>query len=201
MRKISLAAFLLATFALANAAAAQTGGTNPSGTTAPSGTAAKTSTDPKEVMMLGTVVSAANPDYVIIKVASGNQKFKFKDGAARPANLKPGMQVTMWVDEDDADDNPPGEKPESETYTVSRMTVADAAPPPAPVAETPPAPTPAPATPPPAETPKTTPAPTTTSAPTRTELPDTASPLAAVGILGLLALIGAVGVRWRRLSM
>ena len=124
MRTIILAAFLLATLVVVPTAGAQTSG----GTSTPT-----TTGDPKEVMMIGTIVSAANPDYLIIKVASGNQKFKFKDKAMRPADLKPGTQVTMWVDEDDADDNPPGEKPESETYTVYRMTVADATPPPAPV--------------------------------------------------------------------
>jgi LPXTG-motif cell wall-anchored protein len=187
-KKISLAAFLLATLAWANAAGAQTSG----GTSTPT-----TTGDPKEVMMIGTIVSAANPDYLIIKVASGNQKFKFKDKAMRPADLKPGTQVTMWVDEDDADDNPPGEKPESETYTVYRMTVADAAPPPAPA--TTPTPAPAASAPPPAEPAQ--PAPTTPAPAARAELPDTASPLTAFAILGLLALIGAVGVRRRRHSM
>jgi LPXTG-motif cell wall-anchored protein len=149
-------------------------------------------------MMMGTVVSAANPDYLIIKVASGNQKFKFKDKAMRPADLKPGTQVTMWVDEDDADDNPPGEKPESETYTVYRMTVADATPPPAPVTP-PPTPAPAASAPPPAEPAQ--PAPTTPAPAARDELPNTASPLTAMAILGLLALIGAIGVRRRRHSV
>jgi hypothetical protein len=188
---MTLAALLVA-FALVHAAGAQTTG----------GTSTKTtpaSSDPKEVMMLGTIVSAANPDYLIIKTASGNQKFKFKEGVTRPADLKPGMQVTMWVDEDDADDNPPGEKPESETYTVYRMTVADAAPPPAPV-EPPATPAPAQTTPPPAPAQPAQPAPSQ-PAPTRESLPDTASPLTGIAILGILALIGAIGVRRRRLSL
>jgi len=199
MKTISLAAFLLAAFTWVNPVGAQTpGGTSTPETSTPTKTA--DGKDPKEVMMLGTIVSAASPDYLIIKTASGNQKFKFKSGVTRPANLKPGMQVTMWVDEDDADDNPPGEKPESETYTIYRMTVADAVPPPAPATETPPAPAATPSTPPPAEpapqrTP-TTPAPTT-----HAELPDTASPLTAIALMGLLALIGAIGVRRRRHSL
>jgi len=188
MRTIILAAFLLATLVVVPTAGAQTSG----GTSTPT-----TTGDPKEVMMIGTIVSAANPDYLIIKTAAGNQKFEFKDKAMRPADLKPGTQVTMWVDEDDADDNPPGEKPESETYTIFRMTVADAASPPAP--ETPATPAPAASTPPPAEPAQ--PAPTTPAPATRDELPDTASPLTAVAIMGLLALIGAIGVRRRRHSM
>jgi LPXTG-motif cell wall-anchored protein len=188
MKSIILAAFLLATIAV-NTAGAQTSG----GTSTPT-----TTGDPKEVMMIGTIVSAANPDYLIIKTAAGNQKFKFKDKAMRPADLKPGTQVTMWVDEDDADDNPPGEKPESETYTIFRMTVADAAPPPAPAAT--PTPAPAASTPPPPAEPAQ-PAPTTPAPVARETLPDTASPLTAFAIIGLLALIGAIGVRRRRHSM
>jgi len=189
MRPITLAALLVATFALVYSAGAQTTG----------GTSASTtpSSSEKEVMMLGTIVSAANPDYLIVKTASGNQKFKFKSGVTRPPDLKPGMQVTMWVDEDDADDNPPGEKPESETYTIYRMTVADAVPPP--TEATPPVP-PAPerATPPPPAEPA---QPAATPPPARATLPETASPLAAFAVMGLLALIGAIGVRRRRHSM
>jgi hypothetical protein len=168
MRTISLAAILLATLTLVmvNATGAQS---------------------EKEVMMTGTFVRD-DGDKMIIRTSQGEQTFKMQSGANRPADLTPGAQVTMWVDEDDADDNPPGEEVEDETYTVFRMTVVPAAAPP-------PATTPepaAPVTPPPAQAPPpTTPEP----APVADELPATASPLALIGILGLVALASGFGIR------
>jgi cell division septation protein DedD len=175
MKTISLAAILLATLTLVmvNATGAQS---------------------EKEVMMTGTVVRA-DGDKWIINTAQGEQTFKFKSGVMPPAGLAPGAQVTMWVDEDDADDNPPGEEVEKETYTVFRMSITPAATPP-------PATTPepaAPATPPPSTSAPTTPPPTTPDpAPVSEELPATASPLALIGILGLVALASGIGLRARR---
>ncbi len=171
MKTISLAAILLATLTLVmvNATGAQS---------------------EKEVMMTGTVVRA-DGDKWIIKTAQGEQTFKFKSGVTPPAGLAPGAQVTMWVDEDDVDDNPPGEEVEKETYTVFRMTVAPAAPPPTTTPE--PA---TPTTPPPSEPAPTTPPPSTPEpAPVSDELPATASPLALIGILGLVALASGYGIR------
>jgi hypothetical protein len=173
MKTLSLAAILMAaTLAMVNPTSAQS---------------------EKEVMMTGTIVSTS-PDETIIRTEQGNLKCKFKDGVERPANLAPGALVTFWVDEDDADDNAPGEKMEDETYTILRMTVTPAA------APTPP---PAAATPPPARAETPAPEPTAVADPVDTDdqLPDTASPLVAIGIMGLLALAGSLGIRrWRRHS-
>src|SRR5262245_3442026 len=97
-----------------------------------------------DVMMTGTIVSIDGEKY-LIQTPEGERVFRFKSGVTVPPNLAPGTQVTMWVDEDDVDDNPPGEKVESEVYTIHRMELgqAQSSPPatdiPPPAAPTPPA--------------------------------------------------------------
>jgi hypothetical protein len=161
--------------------------------------------DKDDVMMTGTIVSIDGEKYTI-RVPEGDRIFKFKEGVAVPPNLAPGTQVTMWIDEDDVDDNPPGEKVESETYTIHRISVgAPGGTGMADTSRTMTPPTPAPAAP---VTPPVTPAPvapqaTAPPAQPMTELPQTASPLYAVGVLGFLFFAGGIGMTiwsWRRAS-
>lgn len=172
MKKISLEAILLAalTLVMANATAAD---------------------DKPDVMMTGTIVAVQGDELKIRTADVGVQTFKFKEGVERPANLAVGTNVTVWVDPDDADDNPPGEKIEKETYTIHRIQVAAAEPPK--TAAPPPAQTQAP---PPVERQPAAP-PAEETAP-QEELPATASPLPAIGILGLLAIAGGLTLRMKR---
>jgi hypothetical protein len=99
----------------------------------------------------------------------------------------------MMVDEDDVDDNPPGEKVESEVYTIHQISVVEAQAPP--ITDVPPPATPAPAEPAPVTPPP------VTSAPAEpvTELPETASPVEVLGLVGLVAFASGMGLTiWQK---
>ena len=131
--------------------------------------------DKPQTSVTGTIVKLTSDD-LVLQTDQGQLRFDMDKKTEKPASLAVGNKITVWYDSDDAS------KHEMDARKIEMFT--EAAPPPAPTTQTPPA----------QETP-----PAQTSTPPQEEpqpsqqtpLPKTASPLPLMGAVGLLSLLGS----------